>query len=655
MNVQKLKDILADVLYDKADFERLPLLLGIAKMMIDNGIPPQTAKEIVPGHIYEKAKLIDSEIHGEDILRGGSAVAERLAHITNKAIIPSGYVQDTDVMRIIKAIAPPPVIHIPLNGENGLNFITIYKYGEQGIYTTRKNIVRDTIDITGILFTGWPENVNLINDPITKEMIYSLEWHSPGLPVLHLKGNPIEIYSRLKEAGVVINSNNGQGALNLILNYLLKNDNVNIISKPSNPGFYKADGNIIHVEPTRQESNISLPEALNGLDKIINLYDHNDERRAKVATVIKWFLFAPFGYVYKTAYKKRFKWLYLSGESFTGKSTIAHLALSLWGLNDATHEKSFSNINTQARIGEALRTGTYPIVIDETGDLWDKGHIVDIIKNSIDSPISRSIKEGGQYKDWPALAPMCFTSNDRPPEQASIDNRIIQILFTRSEIISNEAAKLFHIEDFYRPEIGPAIAHILIDMEAAGEWQGKTWRQIIEMALSKLYQQAGRPVPAWVLMDWNETIREHDDSDGAKVRHWQIKRYNDDYAHYVRGIITGNTPKEAMTLKIQALSDNAAEPFIYITRTHKIYINPASMLETMTEDLKSTLIKNKDNLRQLLQSQIPGAEYKAVNVRKNGIKTSERRIVADLSDYVDYLLEAVREDDKGSNTDFSPL
>lgn len=609
------------------------------------GIELEEAKKILLGLAEEKGdeeisarRIVIERTYKIDIskVKGWKGLEELISNSQYKDMIEAGLTEIIPYRHLFTAE------YAPMYGRH-----VIADYKDMSIYVGSMS-EKGALVYERLVFDGVPEQIKVINDRITGETQISVAWRSKKRETLEIIGTAEGIKTQLTNNGFVMAKNLASDVLNILISAMVRRGEAEIQNITSKAGYYVHEGELIHIAPAQPEiaySEAEIKEQLNKLHMLITkIYSHIPH---KAITVVKWFLYAPFSYVYKKEFKKRFRWLYLYGASFTGKSTLAHIGLGLWGMNNAEHERSFSSIDTPARLGHVLASGTYPTVIDETGDMWEKVNIIDIIKNSIDSEIARGRFYEGVYQIIPALSALAFTSNERPPNNPAIHNRLIQLPFYYSDRISTYRSELFNISDYFMPAIGAVVGNILIDMYNEGEWERRNWEEIITIALERAYMLYAGNVPEWVYAPLYEEHVNTEDNTAEKIRIWLINYINNLYARHVREQIDEITPENTISTKIIKLAAGGMIPFIHMTRSNNIYINTAALVEIINSDVRAALISNEENLKQLLMGQINGAEY---SPRKIGGR-SRRVLICTIDEIINYLIPPIEEVKEDPNTE----
>lgn len=77
-------------------------------------------------------------------------------------------------------------------------------------------------------------------------------------------------------------------------------------------------------------------------------------------------MLSTFDYVLKQSIKKWIPWIYAYGFQRTGKTTLGDLACAIWRHHqDENYKIPFTNVDTNAKLGEALSKSTYSLIINE--------------------------------------------------------------------------------------------------------------------------------------------------------------------------------------------------------------------------------------------------------------------------------------------------
>jgi len=160
-----------------------------------------------------------------------------------------------------------------------------------------------------------------------------------------------EIADRLAVEGLVYHRKLIYDTLSAIVQAFIRKGKAEVKTEIEAPGFYLVDGRLVTVKYSVESVNTEkLKQALELLNELAEVWFKHVQD--KFSTIVKWGAVAPFSYILKQ--KGRWiQWLYLYGDSATGKTTLGKLILRMWGL-DAKHEKTGASIDTVARLGVQL-------------------------------------------------------------------------------------------------------------------------------------------------------------------------------------------------------------------------------------------------------------------------------------------------------------
>ncbi|MEM0188841.1 MAG: hypothetical protein QW550_05610 [Saccharolobus sp.] len=384
--------------------------------------------------------------------------------------------------------------------------------------------------------------------------------------------------------------------------------------EPENPGFYLIENKISAIKYTLENIDTDkLRKALLFLNELADVWFKHVQD--KFSDVIKWGAVAPFFYVLKQIGKWQ-RWLFLYGDSATGKTTLGRIVLKMWGL-DSKHEKTGANIDTIARLGGILGSSTFPVLINEPGNALSREDIIESIKNAIDNKIVRGRFVSGNYVEVLALAPVIFTSNRVLLNDDALLRRIKVLHFSFSEKIPPEKQKEFKekVEQNFGilSEIGKCISKVVLESQDPKMLDGKT-------LLGKCYELAKLEKPAWLDLDYTEdtNLEESIIEEFAE----RLKKYiTDSFARY-----SGKTPgKTSIEDKIWILVSGKMLAGIRLQNEEIIYMIDESNMDQKRDVsivLTASLLKEigldgKVSLKSL--AEILGFEYKTVRVSDRGV------------------------------------
>ncbi|MEM4561901.1 MAG: hypothetical protein QW123_03395, partial [Desulfurococcaceae archaeon] len=270
-----------------------------------------------------------------------------------------------------------------------------------------------------------------------------------------------EIADRLAGEGVVYHRRLLHDTLSAIVQAYIRKGKAEVRTELEAPGFYYVEGKVVAVKYKIEKVDVEkLREALILLNELAEVwFKHMQD---KFATVIKWGAVAPFSYIIKTKLRDTWlPWLYLFGDSDTGKTTLGGIVLRLWGLSPE-HDKGGTNIDTVPKLGHIVSSTTFPILINEPGGALQREDVVEAIKHAVEKPVVRGKHVRGVYTEYPSLATLILTSNTFLPKDEALLKRFKVVHFTYGEKIPKEKQNEFKEKVLPRlcvlSEIGKCIA-----------------------------------------------------------------------------------------------------------------------------------------------------------------------------------------------------
>jgi len=406
------------------------------------------------------------------------------------------------------------------------------------------------------IFPIVPNNVVMYIDPISNSRKFELEVVGDEriLPKSAKIGpaDSIDIVAWLRTRGLCYHSRLAEDCLNAILSAYLKRGIAEIKEEIERLGFYLVNSKVIAVgfqvkDVTRDE----LREALILLNELATKwYTHIIE---KFSMIIKWGIVAPFSFIYKQM-GKWIPWLCLYGSSYTGKTTLGEIDLSLWGLG-AEHKKSGASIDTVPRLGHVLSLGTFPVLINEPGVAILREDVVETMKSAVESTIARGKYIRGSYMEIPALAPLLLTSNKVLPHDDALLRRLMLLVFTYGERIDPAKAKEFDRD--VRPSLGKLKVigyYVAKKIAERPELLEKEWIELAEELLESAYNEAGLDIPQRIKLRIEHNPMQIYDDMREAIRNFLIKRINEEYNRYVGRIeVIGQVEQEDVIERIKFL------------------------------------------------------------------------------------------------------
>ncbi|MEM0458978.1 MAG: DNA-primase RepB domain-containing protein [Thermofilaceae archaeon] len=377
-----------------------------------------------------------------------------------------------------------------------------------------------------------PTRVVVYNNPIGGITKYEVTFEGATLQRPLTIGPAIidEIADRLAAEGVVYHRRLIHDTLSAIIQAYVRKEKAEIRTEIESPGFYLVDGRVITVKYSVESVDTEkLKQALTLLNELAEVWFKHVQD--KFSTIVKWGAVAPFGYILKQR-GKWVPWLYLYGDSATGKTTLGKIVLKLWGL-DSRYEKTGASVDTVPRLGHVLSASTFPTLINEPGNALTKEDVAEAVKNAVDNVIVRGKYIKGTYTEIPALSCLIFTSNKFLPRDDALLRRFKVITFSYGEKIPVEKQREFKEKADPRlntlSEIGKCIAKQVLETQGLDHLDGR-------ILLEKCYEFAGLEKPQWLNLEYNEALDLYETVLEEFIE--RFKKYiNDLFARYVSRII----------------------------------------------------------------------------------------------------------------------
>ncbi|MEM1704099.1 MAG: hypothetical protein QXQ31_08615, partial [Zestosphaera sp.] len=410
-----------------------------------------------------------------------------------------------------------------------------------------------------------------------------------------------EIADRLAVEGRVYHRRLLVDVLSAIIQAFIRKNKAEVKTEIEAPGFYLVDNRLVSVKYSVESVDTEkLKQALTLLNELAETWFKHVQDR--FATIVKWGVVAPFSYLLKQR-GKWIPWLYLYGDSATGKTTLGRIVIKLWGL-DSKHEKTGASIDTVARLGYVLSMSTFPVLVNEPGGALSKEDVVEMIKSAVENTTARGKYVRGTYTEYPALAPLIFTSNRFLPKDDALLRRFKVITFSYGEKIPLEKQREFKEKVEPRlamlSEIGKCVAKQVLETRGLDHLDGKT-------LLEKCYETAGLENPAWLNLEYSETTDLHETILEEFTE--RLKKYiNDLYARYVSRVVETHVDEDRVDVitpdkatireKLRVLLEKNMLPGVKVTE---------SGILVTTYLLDEIGLRERVNLKSL--SEMLGCEY----------------------------------------------
>jgi len=267
----------------------------------------------------------------------------------------------------------------------------IIHYNKHGEITNETPLLDGIIE-DGEILESPEENIEYLNVKIKRKTSDNGMW---------IRTRKSEFYGTLDKKGLILKHGyTGQDAISMLIRglevkgWLKKRVGYGI------PRFYYYDGEIRSEYIETDATEDDLKEALITLEDYIN--DIYKNLRSRALYILLHQLTAPFDYIRKQLNYKNVTGLLLTGESESGKTTIANATSMIYKVQDEylkrerlTQDRLLlvhgGNVGTPARYGHYLSSTTLPIIIDEAEDIYDKPELLNMAKQTLDSIIARTI------------------------------------------------------------------------------------------------------------------------------------------------------------------------------------------------------------------------------------------------------------------------
>ncbi|MEM1642084.1 MAG: hypothetical protein QXI85_04785 [Desulfurococcaceae archaeon] len=463
-----------------------------------------------------------------------------------------------------------------------------------------------------------PTRVVVYSNPIGGITKYEITFEGATLQRPLVVGPALidEIADRLCSEGLVYHRRLIHDTLSAIIQAYIRKGKAEVRTELEAPGFYYVEGKVVAVKYKVESVDVEkLRQALVLLNELAEVWFKHVQD--KFSTVIKWGAIAPFSYVIKVKLRDTWlPWLYLFGNSDTGKTTLGGIVLRLWGLNPE-HDKGGTNIDTVPRLGYVVSSTAFPVLINEPGGALSKEEIVEAIKHAVEKPMVRGKYVRGVYTEYPALAPLIFTSNRFLPKDEALLKRFKVVHFSYGEKIPKEKQNEFKEKVLPRlgvlSEIGKCVAkHVMENPDLLDKLDGG-------VLLEKCYEVAGLEKPAWLNQEYTENPSFHETIVEEFVE--RLKKYiNDSFARYVSRIIQTDSEALRVSMVTPDQVTLAEKVRILVEKNLLAGVRPIgkNRIAITATLLREIELEGRVSLKSL--AEIMGWEYKPVRIAKEVVK-----------------------------------
>lgn len=482
----------------------------------------------------------------------------------------------------------------------------------------------------------------LIKLPETPRQMNRKEWIGPG--------NLQELHNELDRKGYIIDHRHSKKALNAAINHLREHGPSIQTREVNEPGYYLIDGRVTrqnytagHTLPSETTAALELLEELRGY------YQGSEDI---LATVLKWGLLAPWNHILKKKGEDFLPWLLLYGDAQTGKTSLARISLTLYRPPHDPRiitEIGGSGFNTPYRIGEILSQTSLPVLIDEAREPLERSSTRETLKTAIQTDIARAKQRNDEYTRIPAYRAAILTTNYPPPNDPGVQRRILSINFTLEHRKTAEKIREFHdrygVDSPRRTRINlleklGAAAEQLILADPSIILEPRSWQEIADNLLTKIYEDAHTPQPEWTQKwaenatitdtetDIIEEIRNH-------IRETITQKIQRTAIHDEEGNLTTGTEKwqiereELITTILRAGACPGLE-YYHTTRGRYVLVSTALISRLRKQGIPVTSLRA---LSQLLGWPDPYP----VRMKSKGGYTTARRIKISLEEFLDFI------------------
>ncbi|GEM_PF-4555423 len=263
-------------------------------------------------------------------------------------------------------------------------------------------------------------------------------------------------------------------------------------------------------------------EEVRELLRELNLFveKHYSHTKDKFATTFKWFLVSAFNRVIKEFNNSEgIPYLYLYGDSSTGKTVMAKFCQSVWGeWVLVNNEDSADSFRTPARLRENLSRVTFPHIVGEPAELINNIEIREMLKQAVTSMIVgrkfMDVRTAQGLRDFHSLSSICFTSNHYVPDDAAFLRRCYLIVFTEKDI----EGRKYSVDEFKKDlirlqkkiyKLGFYVVseeELLQKMLELIKKHQNDFNRIGEEFLREIYASVGLEHPDWILAKCEKEI-----------------------------------------------------------------------------------------------------------------------------------------------------
>ena len=357
----------------------------------------------------------------------------------------------------------------------------------------------------------YPNKIIIHDNPISDAgRTFSIDWITKNGGSFRTESMLIpEIETYLENHGYVLSPKNLRGTVAGILQISMDHNLAILKNDIETPGFYwnhETDSiDIVDYDYTIP----TLTELNKSLDLIEELAEYFVGHEDKLATTLKHSLVSAFGFIKKQLnqpLENLIPYLYHYGKAGSGKTTMARMGLYFWGTPSIENDIGGSEADTIARLGKQVSKSTFPIIINEPNDIFNKKKLTETMKTMVERTNARRRFEGKTFQTILSLTTIQFTSNHALPNDEGLSRRFLQILYTHNEKKTKsekeEFMKNFRMDvpnecrfNDLKPLANFSLDYIVNHTEVLK----LDWERLSNKLILQAYIRCQRKVPEWLL------------------------------------------------------------------------------------------------------------------------------------------------------------
>jgi hypothetical protein len=319
-------------------------------------------------------------------------------------------------------------------------------------------IIRDkageVIDVDQIeVLSGAPEEIDVIKSRFSNTYKYRIVWRNPALGDEITYGPDLldMVVNRIIADGHAVRKDQARDVLNNVVQAFIERGLAKKV-KEEIKGFVldketrSVKVNMIDIkEPSLEE----LERAVEFIDVLHKWCSESKNRVNALGVMLKWAAAAPFGWVYKEMRQGERLWVPAPcGKSHSGKTTLSHIALAVWG-RGREHIVNYRAVDNAYRMGMRFSESTLPWAINEADTLVRDDKEMSVLIDAIMGEIYRSKQHTiGVFVNIPALSLPIFVlqSCEEVRKREAYMRRLRILEFTEEDEIPEELAREFEKE-----------------------------------------------------------------------------------------------------------------------------------------------------------------------------------------------------------------